>query len=312
MSICSSCNSGFSGGQLIVPCVCCNNLFHGTIECTGVTASEQKVFTLKTKQPLLVFRCKTCADSGGKNSPFAQALSELRDATSELASSNTKISALHDDLVNMQKEIIGVKSEVEKVKSDVEEVKSDIINIKERIQPLPSESDFVEVLDAVRKMPGVDEIDREIQERIRRSCNLFLYNVAEPSIGNADVRDVVVDLFKNINNLDVGKITARRIPSKTSGISPILVGFSSREEVLRVIGAKKRLPSYVKLSVDRTRHQRETFKSVLDAVKEHNHSNPTNKLVVKYKNGIPTAVPDYSTQRSGADRNNPMQRSKNN
>lgn len=257
------------------------------MDCKGVSASEQKVFTLKTKQPLLVFRCSSCTKAGGASSPFAQAVSELKDATRELTESSTKITQLHNDIIKMKSDIITMNS-------DITYMKSDIANIKEQIKPLPSKTEIAEIQKIVSNIPSVDNIDREIQERINRSCNLFIYNVPEPAGPDKDVCNLVKELLKDINNLSLDKLSAKRIPnnkSSSSAVHPILVCFSSKEEVLRVIRAKKKLPAYVKVSVDRTKLQRETFKSVLNSVNDHNKHNPNDKLFLKYVNGVPTAVP---------------------
>ena len=75
MSKCFSYRKTFDKEPIIVACVCCNMIFHGTPKCASVSEPEAALLSLEDKDPLLVYRCVRCKDSGGIISGLYSSLS---------------------------------------------------------------------------------------------------------------------------------------------------------------------------------------------------------------------------------------------
>lgn len=296
MSRCVKCKNHFNAGEVIVPCSCCGGLFHGTMECTGVTASEQRVFLLK--QSILVYRCVKCTQQGG-NSTFVNAVAEFKESIGDLLEASRSIKTLVNDVEIIKEKIADIdplSEEIASLREDVTRLQQgdpvDVSAFKTELNELKAEIESV--MSAVDNLPTMDGIENEIQARLSRSKNVVLYNVSEASpevdsVTTADLAAVRV-LLGEINNINSDAISVRRLGKPSRDVNrPLVVTLSSRAEVFRILAARKKLPIAIKVSTDKTRMQRENLRKLYSMVEEHNKVSDK-KLWVKYENGVPKAV----------------------
>lgn len=132
------------------------------------------------------------------------------------------------------------------------------------------------------------DLASELQDRMYRSSNLMLYNLqASADVGDVDL---VRKVLEPINNINVQAISVRRFTksSKLNMPPPIIVRFSSREEVGRVLRGWKRLQDGVRVSPDHTKAQRDQYNALKREVTQHNSTHPTDIKMVRFINGVPT------------------------
>lgn len=297
MSQCMSCDRQFEKGEIIIPCSCCGDLYHGSVECTGVSASEQKVFALRSVKPMLVYRCKHCIKLGG-NSVFINAVTQFKESVSDLLSASERIKTLVAEVEDIKNDVKNLKessNEIAALRDDVTSIQNDNVVVVADIKALKVKVD--RVISAVDKLPSIEEIESEIQDRVSRNSNIILYNVVEPkeNAASADLT-MVKELLAKINNINASSIAVRRLGKpKKDVLRPLLVTLATRSDVFRVIAAHGKLPTGIKVATDKTKLQREMLKHLYQFVDVHN-SKSENKLTVKYVNNIPKTVPVSSVQ----------------
>lgn len=302
MSVCVACDNQFEKGDIITSCSCCGDLYHASVECTGVSASEQKVFTLRMVKPMLVYRCRQCIKLGG-NSVFVNAVSEFKSSIQDLLTASEKIKVLVDEVEGIKKDIKNLKQSSNSADSLREEFNglheeaiAEVIAVNKKVD---------KVKFTVDNLPSVDVMERELQDRKVRCCNVIFYNVIEPNLvtndASADLASIKA-MLAEIGNVKADSISVMRMGKPKKDITrPIAVTLSSRSDVFRVLRARNKLPEGVKTAIDRTVMQREALKRLYEYVDEHN-SKSEDRLKVKYINNVPTAV-SISEERESLSKN---------
>lgn len=137
-----------------------------------------------------------------------------------------------------------------------------------------------------------EEIMSELQDRERRSNNIMIYNLEEPSSNESMDLDIVnvkgaIQAVKKIN-VDNKKII--RLGVKRQGITrPVKVILNSREDVLDIVKNKFRCRNPVRIDHDRTHKQRkhlQDLKEQLRSLHEAGHEEKT----IRYINGVPKII----------------------
>lgn len=136
----------------------------------------------------------------------------------------------------------------------------------------------------------------EVAERVRRSSNIILYNVAENSDGNGVD---LVNIFSRLKDVDLTGVTTTRLgrPSSSSTVRrssphrPLLVTMKSNLAALNILKQRSLLPREISVTNDRTQQERSAIKAVRDSVAQHNLANPHNLMRLKFVNNEPTMVP---------------------
>lgn len=169
-----------------------------------------------------------------------------------------------------------------------------ITNVTSTVDQLESR---VTVLEDTASQINISNLTSEINERLYRTKNLIMHGVTdlpEESLENTQLTylEHVQYILSNVPAINLAGISFHRMRvSRTPGVPlPLLIRFTSPDEVLRVLRNKHALPAGITASADRTKHQREELRAAIAEVEKHNLANPDNKKVVKYVNGEPAAV----------------------
>ena len=144
-------------------------------------------------------------------------------------------------------------------------------------------------IQARQSQPNIDAIAHELTERMSRSLNVVVFNVADNNDLNSDfeqVRNLLAQTGINVQNIRVRRV-GRSVNNRPRAI---IVTLSSRAEVLQVIRNRRTLPNGINVSEDRTREQRAFFSGLLRQVRAHNNENPSDPWRIKYENGVPKIV----------------------
>ena len=113
-----------------------------------------------------------------------------------------------------------------------------------------------------------------------------------PSSSDSSDVDIVRSSFSKINNLNLNNIHVRRFtkPTSKSDIPPIIVRFSSTDEVHRVMKNWNLLPKGVSVSGDLTRTQRDQANQLRSQVPKYNEEHPNSPKIVRFLNGNPSLI----------------------
>ena len=268
---CASCKLNFDPESIITTCVCCLKIFHAAQECSFVSSSEYNVLKLKTIEPLLMYRCIDCKKRGGISASLFESLSCLKDLGDKLDNSCNKMDQMHQDFINCL--------------NDVKTIKIDVKNLQAKYSSL--ETQLNQKID--NQTFSIDDINAEIQDRLDRSCNLIVYGVDVNDQTTSDANKIR-SILHCINNLDLSKISTKRLGKVTNGKSPpTLVKLSCKNDVHRILRQKKRLPNGISVSTDKTELQRKGLSTLLKSV-EANNCTSNIKQTIKYIRGVPTIV----------------------
>lgn len=158
-------------------------------------------------------------------------------------------------------------------------------------------------------------IINEISERNLRASNLILYNVPESNSDNTTDRiaqdsNLVCDVISSINSgnniikpLKVIRLGIRDL----NNTRPIKAIFASPAEAFDILKSKKKLlsllpPSIIRISSDRTLHQRNYMKKLRGEL-ETRKTNGETDLIIKYVRGTPIIVTKNNRSANSRDEN---------
>lgn len=132
MSHCAECNKKLSSTIAIACCKSCNNLYHASQECTGLSATEIRVIELKTKS--LVFKCASCASCDNPAD-----IGDLKELFRDLSVKVDKIVVDSNNMKEKKKQEEGnVDSKLDKILQHLEDVKikvnEDIVQLRADIK----------------------------------------------------------------------------------------------------------------------------------------------------------------------------------
>lgn len=273
---CAKCKDSFSDGEIIVPCICCLRLFHGSIDCTGATSTEVKVF--KLSKAILVFRCQECSNNGGLSATYVDTLSQLKDVITSFSAIAESVKTMKQDIASLQKEMKALKH----TPSSISSLKEDISSLKTSVKNLNTKpTDFA------------DDVEFEVEDRINRRNNILIYGVQVPS--EASAVSIACSALSSINNIKVMSASLVKVKRKQDGRgkdkSFVVAQLRSRSEVFSAIRARGKLPNGVSVSTDKTFAQRERISKVRAAIAKHNTDNPNDQHKLKFIKNVPTSVP---------------------
>lgn len=138
---------------------------------------------------------------------------------------------------------------------------------------------------------NAEMICQELSERMRRSRNVIIYNVAEVLSEDEPTDSMKICEFlktKHVSNIKILK--AKRLgkrPSKKP--RPLLITCESQSDAFNLFAIRSDFPDPWKLSLDRTPAQREAL-SKLRLELEERLKNGESNLTIKYIRGIPKIV----------------------
>lgn len=284
-------------------CSVCGDLFHATVQCAGVTSSEVNVLKLKTRKPLMVYRCTDCTANGGENKSLAECILELK------TSLNEKYNTMHDEMQEISKNLKTLQDEVAiipQLKTQVDNLKTEVCTLKSRLELLESNgavsaeanaygdevnsSNFPQSNCYVDNFLSMQKMLDEAQERQRRAKNILIFKCPD----SKDPKDhdlISVKNFLNKINLstELTNTNIRRFGKFNEGLTrPICVTMDSRADVLAVLTNWNLLPSTFNASADYTKFQRELYGKLRKEADKYNSKNPPIKKYVKYVKGTPT------------------------
>jgi hypothetical protein len=140
-------------------------------------------------------------------------------------------------------------------------------------------------------------IFEELAERERRAKNIIIYDVPESSAKEPEDRikhdKMEVDkIIKALSDVPAAKIKVFRLGKRKQGEHnerPLKVVMESREQVLRILRNKKRLPKPGKIKSDLTPTQLRHLKDLRDELKSRQNGGEAD-LTIKYIRGCPQII----------------------
>ncbi|KAJ8665615.1 hypothetical protein QAD02_007277 [Eretmocerus hayati] len=261
MSVCGFCNKKLTlGSGHIIACIVCRNFFHATQECTALTASEVRVAEMKSKS--LLYKCVDCTNE--KKTCCSETLLGIKDDISIIKESCSAIDAMAKDIKDLQVSV----SSIPDMKKDIDDLKKDLSNVK-------------------TNNVNNEEIINELQDRIQRSRNIILFNVLEVKahVDSELAKRILKDIPVSTSN-----ITTKRIgQAKEGAVRPLIITMNSTSDAHLVIKNKNKLDKKIKVSLDKTKSQREQYTAVVDELKKKLDEGESD-LVVRYINNKPTVT----------------------
>lgn len=136
-------------------------------------------------------------------------------------------------------------------------------------------------------------IMNEVHDRLRRSNNIIVYNVPDPTDESQSAHGLAEDLFNDLS-LSCGFITARRLGKPGQRPRPLLVELKSAGDVSNLLHIKSKLRRTnrwkdVWVNRDLTAIQRAHFAS-LRAELRTKHADGDLRWTIKHVNGSPCLV----------------------
>lgn len=284
-SSCPACGDSFCEGEEMLPCICCLKIYHASKDCTGISENVIKVFD--RNQPFLVFRCESCVKNGGLAASYVETVNQMKAVLSEFTS---------------------LKSGLSECKNSIKKINSDIVVLREKCDGVVElKKEFKRLKSSVDDC-DFDKIDFEIQDRISRNNNIIIHGiVADPnSVSASSIAKQSLAKINNINitsavwlvnkNKNMSKGPNRRKQDTANKPISLKVGLKSRDEVFRIIKAKKQLSNGLSVSTDKTVYQRAKISSTLQVINEHNNKHPDDLYRLVFEKGSPRAisVDDYN------------------
>lgn len=301
MSTCTKCDLCFKG-ELIAVCHICNNLFHGTNACSGLSATEISVLKLKRKNPLLFYKCEECRKDGKEN-PIVNLLSDMRTRLDSLE--KTKV----DFLSFKETELPKLESDVMSLKGNAVQTHNQIKLLTEKLEELDSKmgndftsnnfSESTSLSQPSNKNYSISsnfKTFKEYNERQKRLNNLIIYNFPENVDSHGSSKSIVDSSKINelLSKFEIKtKITSKNIirlgKYVKDKIRPIRLKMDNRGDVSKIISNWQALPKDLVVTFDLTVDQRSKYKILKNEVRQFNKDNKEASFykVVRFHEGEP-------------------------
>ena len=200
----------------------------------------------------------------------------------ELQSNNQDILQRIDNL-SSQISVISQRTE------QISQLSSQVSDIEARVSSLEEREDNAAV---VSPPVNIDNLAGEIQDRIYRSRNLFIYGLSEECADSALDRQRIFDALSAISDIELAGLSVRRIPSRRADLPrPIIARLVNPDDVIRVLRSQRLLPPGLTARADHTVAERARFDLLREQVNQHNAALPNDRKRIKYVRGVPTIVP---------------------
>lgn len=337
MSVCAACRKDFSGpDNLIAVCHICNDLYHAnnvvevldnngdriaTKNCALLTASEIKVLELKTRKPLLAYRCPTCISNGNSDPSLKEIVIELQNQLKSMTLVTSNFgNFIKNDLPAIKRDIACVKRDTENHESRlkfieqgnfddrlsriegqrlderVSEIES--LNIRDKLVNIgcscANNTDGSQPISADFQNNIMNETLHEISLRKLNENKLIIYNVSEyKKDSKHDFEKVTemlskIDIVTNITKNTVHRLGRFSIDKKR----PVEVRMNSHEDVIKVLTNWKSLPNSIYVSPSLTKLQRSSYTVLKKEAAKFNAENTDKniKKIVKFMYGNPQLI----------------------
>lgn len=225
-----------------------------------------------------------------------------------LASQMSSVLSKLDDL-------LGKVSKIDEISRDVTDIKTEMCTIKAGLSALEPRVAMVEdrvtsVIESVKVIKSevassnVEVAIAEMNERIRRSKNVMVFNLIESSDRDINNKkrhdlDLINNLFQHLlPSLEINKIKTFRVGKKSPGkFRPLKVVLESESDVSMVVGSFSTEsavlvdPSFSSVKVSRDRTPREiSHLSALRSELERRTAGGEADLTIKYINNVPQLI----------------------
>lgn len=320
--ICQKCTLKIQGNQLKVECSVCQLSFHGN--CMNMTSTDVKYLVDSNDK----WSCPQCINASkrkksttdvsaqstatGSNEPLTVAhfnalLAELRlirDAQDEIKSVQTELKASVDGCSAL---IADHSAQLSEHQDSILRLRNDIADIRQSQGALDARVTGLlpATCNSGPDLTNMEECIVEAAERMRRSCNLMIFNVPEdigPSgMGQAD-RDkhTVTEILESMSvALDGSTVNPVRLGKKRAGSSPsshrpIKIVLNDKHTVDTVLKKSKVLATNsrykdVRLSRDRTPKEIDYYNRLKDQMNDRIR-NGEESLRIRHVKGVPKIV----------------------
>lgn len=337
MSVCAACKKDFSApDNLIAVCHICNDLYHAnntvdgfdnngdriaTKNCARLTASEIKVLELKTRKPLLAYRCPTCASNGNSDPSLKEIVIELQNQLKSMSLVTSNFgNFIKNDLPAMKKDIACVKKDTENQESRLKVIEQgnfedrlskiegqrldervsemESLNIKEKLENIgytaANSIDGSQSITADFQNNVMNETLHEISLRKSNENKLIIYNVSEYKNGSKHDFEKVTEILSKINiATNITKSNVHRLGRFSNDKKrPVEIRMNSHDDVTKVLTNWKSLPNSIYVSPSLTKLQRSSYAALKKEVTKFNAENTDKniKKIVKFMGGNPQLI----------------------
>lgn len=226
----------------------------------------------------------------------------------------TQLSSQMTSVLSKLDKLLGQAKKIDEISKDVSEIKTELSTIRDGLSDLEPRMDSVEerVVNIETQLKSsmnissgdIEATIAEFNERLRRSKNIMIYNLAESASNDAGRRmshdlDMIQKLLTPLHpTLAFDKLKAFRVGKKLAGKSrPLKVILSNVSEASNIVGkfsaeaAAEIDPSFssVKMSRDRTPRETLHLRSLNSELNER-ISRGEKDLTIKYISNVPQIV----------------------
>lgn len=290
MSKCAKCNELFNKDKIVV-CHICNGLYH-LENCSNLSSTEQRVFDLKKKVPLLFYKCDKCSTEGGEN-PVINLLLDLHEKIDNMNTMKDQFVKFQDEkLPKIEEDINQLNLDTATAKSNIEVLQGKVNELQSQINDVSSSKLGDSVLvSKINSSSSNLKNHKEYSLRISKQNNIIIYNLKENvnTNGSYNLKEEIekvdevlakVDIktkFNKNNLLRIGKFN----PSK---MRPLLVKMNCRSDASKVISNWQALPNEINVTFDFTLDQRIKYKNLRKIASAFNSENSDENIykVVRY------------------------------
>lgn len=212
---------------------------------------------------------------------LADVMRKLKLMDDKLSSYESKFSIINNTLTNMQASISILRDENAVMREELGKLRNKVTQFESN----PN----------INNMYSPEELIIETQNRLDKSNNVIILNVAELPDESIDMstsiaKDMLTDL-----NLDLNIVQAKRLGKTRPNGRPLLIKFENGLSVRTILKCKSKLRSMDKwknvwVNADLTRSQQFQMNSLRETLRQKRKDGDLN-LVIKYVNGVPTICP---------------------
>ena len=206
----------------------------------------------------------------------------------------TELQSNNRDMLQRLDSLSSQISVISQQTEQISQLSSQISDIEARVSFLEEREDNAA---AVFPPVNIDNLAGEIQVRIYRNKNLFIYGLSEERVDSALDRQRIFDALSVIFDIELAGLSVRCIPSRRADLPrPIIALLVNPDDVIRVSRSQRLLPPGLTARADHTVAERAHFDLLREQVNQHNAALPNDRKRIKYVRGVPTIVPVRKTR----------------
>lgn len=295
MSTCAKCKLNFAK-DLIAVCNICNDLYHasGTSNCAGLSATEIKVLQLKSKEPVLFYKCDNCRKDGKEN-PIVNLLLELRNKTNKLEEMKQEFNDFKaNKLPNIEKDLDELIDKSSSMDDRIAKLENLIVSAEDTATVVAVGKNNIVNAPAINTFCQM----KEFNLRQKKLNNIILYKVTEMITNNSyNHKEDVANIIKLLSKFDFKTtLSAKNIHRignfEINKSRPIRIKFDKRSDATKIVSNWQSLPKNIFVSFDFTLDQRTKYKTLRKETLLFNHNNKDANIykVIRYSEGEPYIV----------------------